>query len=212
MKRALVLYGGWPDHKPVEMARWAEDELLSEYTVCSYSTLDILESSSLGDFDVLLPIWTFGEIAPAQEKGLLTAVEGGLGVLAWHGFTSAFLASRTLKHLAGGQFVCHPGGEDVSYRVEFDPASTFTQGLSDFEVATEQYYFLLDPAIEAVATTRMLAPDMPWLAGVKMPVAWKRNWGAGRVFYCALGHRLDDMSSPSASELLRRGLHWATRP
>jgi type 1 glutamine amidotransferase len=44
-----------------------------------------------------------------------------------------------------------------------------------------------------------------------MPVAWKRRWGAGRVFYCSLGHHIDDFDVPEAREIVRRGLLWAAR-
>jgi hypothetical protein len=44
-----------------------------------------------------------------------------------------------------------------------------------------------------------------------MPVAWKRQWGKGRVFYCALGHTLDVLEQPSITTLLSRALLWACR-
>ncbi len=42
-----------------------------------------------------------------------------------------------------------------------------------------------------------------------MPVAWKRRWGAGRVFYCSLGHSAEDFEVPEARELVLRGMLWA---
>jgi len=42
-------------------------------------------------------------------------------------------------------------------------------------------------------------------------VAWTRQWGAGRVAYCALGHVLKDFDVPEAREIVKRGLLWASR-
>jgi type 1 glutamine amidotransferase len=137
-------------------------------------------------------------------------VAGGLGLLAWHGATSAFLESRPHKHLLGGQFVGHPGGADVEYTVHFRPGP-LTGGLADVTLRSEQYYLLVDPAVEVLATTEIVAPDEPWLTGVEMPVAWVRPWGAGRVGYVSVGHGVEELAIPPITELLRRLAHSVAR-
>ena len=210
--RALVLYGGWEGHCPDEAADFAKSELLFDCDVQTSNSLDCLDASYLREFDVFLPIWTFGEVNAAQERALLTCVENGLGILAWHGATSAFLASRPHKHLLGGQFVAHPGGDSTTYRVEFSSTSELARDLDGFELTSEQYYMLVDPAVSVIATTKMVAErEMTWLRGVEAPVAWTRNWGKGRVFYCSIGHVVGDLRNPSAFRLLRRALKWTAR-
>ena len=45
---------------------------------------------------------------------------------------------------------------------------------------------------------------------VDMPVAWTKYWGAGRVFYCSLGHHDDVFEKfPAAELLMERGMCWA---
>ena len=44
-----------------------------------------------------------------------------------------------------------------------------------------------------------------------MPVVWKHRYGAGRVFYSALGHNVAELDHPQAQTILRRGLAWAAR-
>ena len=74
---------------------------------------------------------------------------------------------------------------------------------------------LVDPHIEVIAeTTFRDRPDWggyEFVKGVTMPVVWKRMWGKGKVFYCALGHVAKDFDVPEAKEIVRRGLLWATR-
>ncbi|MEA2901870.1 MAG: uncharacterized protein QOH36_1757 [Actinomycetota bacterium] len=209
--RALVLSGGWPDHQPEVMADFARHQVLAGFDVEHTHDLDVLDREALAGVDLLVPLWTFGELAPAQEAALVGSVADGLGLVTWHGTTSAFIASRRFKFLVGGQFVAHPGDGDVTYTVEFVGDDALVAGLAPVTVTSEQYYLLVDPAVNVLATTRMAAPGMDWLRGVEMPVAWTRSWGSGRVFYCSLGHTLESVADPSVTELLRRAARWASR-
>lgn len=69
----------------------------------------------------------------------------------------------------------------------------------------------VDPSNEVLATTTFSGDILPWIEGTVMPVAWKRKWGKGRVFYSSLGHVAKDFDVPEAREIVRRGLLWATR-
>jgi type 1 glutamine amidotransferase len=44
-----------------------------------------------------------------------------------------------------------------------------------------------------------------------MPVVWKKRYGAGRVFYRALGHVAADFDVPQVKQIMRRGCLWAAR-
>ncbi len=122
--------------------------------------------------------------------------------------------------MLGGQWFAHPGGF-IDHRVHIvggdDP---ITAGLSDFSVRTEQYYMHVDPSNQVLATTTFkgdqiasaLAPyECPWIADCVMPVAWKRLWGKGHVFYSSMGHKITDFDVPEALEIIKRGMLWAAR-
>jgi hypothetical protein len=206
--RALVLAGGWDGHDPEAVARWAAGSVLSGFDVTVTDDLRALDPSTLGTFDLLCPLWTYGELSPDQEAALLGAAADGLGLLAWHGATSAFLGSRPYKHLLGGQFVAHPGGAQVAHTIRFRP-DPLTVDLPDVSLRSEQYYLLVDPAVRVLATTEVVAPDEPWLAGTEMPAAWVRRWGEGRVAYVSVGHGIEELALPPITELLRRLAAWA---
>lgn len=210
-RRALILFGGWEEHKPELSARFAMERVLGGFDVTTSSDLDLLNPEALAEVDLLVLLWTFGDITPAQEAALLEAVSDGMGLLTWHGATSAFLASRSHKFLIGGQFVAHPGGECVTYPVNFLANDPLVEGLEDVTVTSEQYYLLVDPAVKVLATTPMATPGGD-PAVVQMPVAWTRRWGEGRVFYCSLGHNSDTIDTPSVVTLLQRASVWAGRP
>ena len=210
-KRALLLHGGWQEHFPAEVADFAAQRVLFDFEVVRSQDLEMLRDDVLPEFDLLVPVWTFGDLNEAQQAALFSAVSAGLGVVAWHGFASAFLACRAHKHLLGGQFVAHPGGDSVNYDVRFHRNDSLVEGLEDFTVTSEQYYMLIDPAVKVIASTQIQGAEMPWLKGVQMPVAWVRSWNAGRIFYCSLGHSLDVLRHPAVTTLLQRAAHWASQ-
>ena len=209
--RVLLLYGGWEGHQPERFAQFALERLLADCDVTMSQDLAMLREDVLRSFDLPIPIWTFGELTDDQVDALLGAVAGGLGMVAWHGAVSSFLNSRSHKLLLGGQFVGHPGGDQIHYPVRFLRNDPLVAGLDDFDVVSEQYYLLVDPAVKILATTTVHGGELPWLAGVNMPVAWTRQWGEGRVFYCALGHTIDVLDTETMCTLFTRAIDWAKR-
>src|SRR5688572_5237685 len=129
--RALLLCGGWEGHDPNRAADLAAERVLSDFDVVRSTELGDLCPQVLSNVDLLVPIWTYGELSPACEAALFDAVENGMGVLAWHGATSAFLACRRHKFLLGGQFVAHPGEQAVTYAVRFHDNDPLVAGLGE---------------------------------------------------------------------------------
>jgi type 1 glutamine amidotransferase len=76
---------------------------------------------------------------------------------------------------------------------------------------SEQYYMHVDSHIRVLATTTFTGEHAYWIKGVKVPVAWTKRWGEGRVFYCSLGHVAADFEVPEARELVQRRMLWASR-
>jgi type 1 glutamine amidotransferase len=113
--------------------------------------------------------------------------------------------------MVGGQWVAHPGGV-IDYDVNIiDHRDPITAGLSDFHMQSEQYYMHVDPSNQVLATTTFGGEYAPWIKGTVMPVAWKRMWGAGRVFYTSLGHVAIDFNVLEARTIVQRGMLWASK-
>ena len=214
MKSALIVWGGWPGHQPQECAELFAPILRAEhYEVEVSDTLDaFLDGTKLAALDLIVPIWTQGTITREQERGLLDAVRGGVGLAGWHGgMGDAFRNNVEYQFMVGGQWVAHPGNI-IDYQVNItDHDDPITAGLADFSMHSEQYYLHVDPSNQVLATTTFGDQYLPWIAGTVMPVVWKRRWGAGKVFYCALGHHASDFEVPEAREIVRRGMVWATK-
>ncbi|MNT39810.1 Trehalose utilization [compost metagenome] len=69
----------------------------------------------------------------------------------------------------------------------------------------------VDPSNHVLATTTFSGEHAPWIKGVKMPVAWKRMHGKGRVFHSTLGHQAKEFDVLEMATIMRRGMNWAAR-
>jgi type 1 glutamine amidotransferase len=214
MKSALFVWGGWDGHEPRETAHLFAAVMRDEgYEVELSDTLDaFLDQDKLAALDLIVPVWSMGTITPEQERGLLGSVQGGVGIAGWHGgMADSFRANPDYQFMVGGQWVAHPGGI-IDYEVNIiDHDDPITAGIPDFEMHSEQYYMHVDPSNQVLATTTFGGDHTPWIAGCVMPVVWKRVWGKGRVFYCSLGHVMEDFDGPEVREIVRRGMLWASR-
>ena len=214
MKSVLMVWGGWDGHEPKQCADIFAPFLKAQgFEVEISDTLDAyLDSARLNSLSLIVPVWTMGTITNEQEKGLLEAVKSGVGIAGWHGgMADSFRDNTEYQFMVGGQWVAHPGGV-IDYEVNIiNNQDPITAGLSDFKMHSEQYYMHVDPSNEVLATTTFGGEHARWIEGCVMPVVWKRMWGKGRVFYTSLGHVAKDFDVPEASEIVKRGLLWASR-
>jgi type 1 glutamine amidotransferase len=210
---ALIVYGGWEGHDPAGVSAFLESLLSAEgFEVVRTPDVDALADDRLEGVDVIVPVVTMGDPPAKGFERLLSAIEGGVGIAGCHGgMCDAFRGSSEWQFLTGGQFVAHPG-DSVRYRVSVaDREHPVMQGVDDFEAETEQYYMHIDPAIHVLAETGAPPVEGPFSSNprVKMPVAWTKHWGKGRVFYFAIGHSLADLEAQAPREIMRKGMLWA---
>lgn len=213
--KALIVWGGWLGHQPREVAEIFRGLLVSEGFEVEVS--DTLASFDDGDklksLDLIVPVWTMGEIAKEQVANVSQAVQAGVGLAGCHGgMCDSFRTNVDWQFMTGGQWVAHPGNDGVEYTVNIaNTSSPLMEGLDDFVVRSEQYYMHVDPAVEVLATTRFPTVPGPHSLNkaVDMPVVWTKRWGVGRVFYCSLGHQANIVEMPPVKEIMRRGLLWA---
>jgi len=205
VKKALIVQGGWQGHEPKEVSEILAQALRKQgFDVVVSDTLDSFrDAAKLEALDLIVPIWTMGQIEKEQLQPLLAAVKGGTGIAGCHGgMGDAFRQATEFQFMVGGQWVAHPGGAGVTYRVHIEePSHPITEGIQDFDITSEQYYMHVDPGNTVLATTQF--------GDVVMPVTWIKKYGQGRVFYCSLGHRAKDFDVPEALEMMTRGMVWA---
>ena len=216
MARALITWGGWDGHQPEVVAQLFAGMLKGEgmevEVTDSLSCFD--DAAKLTTYDLIVPVWTMSEIGKDQALNACAAVAGGVGIAGCHGgMCDSFRTNVDWQFMTGSQWVAHPGNDGVDYRVKIVSDDPLVAGIGDFDVKTEQYYLHVDPAVKVLAVT-----DFPVVAGphsgngaVAMPVAYSKLYGAGRVYYNALGHQANVIDHGAPYEMLRRGMLWAAR-
>jgi type 1 glutamine amidotransferase len=214
-QKALIVWGGWDGHEPDKVAAIFNRTLTEEgFDVEVSDSLNAFaDTEKLKELDLIIPIWTMGEIDGKYVENVSEAVANGTGLAGCHGgMCDAFRKEVLWQFMTGGNWVSHPGGDGVEYPVNIrNCSSPLVQGIKDFTVKSEQYYLHIDPAVEVLATTPL--PQARWYHSanghVDMPVVWTKKWAVGRVFYNALGHHADVFEIPEPIELMRRGFLWA---
>ncbi|RXT30751.1 hypothetical protein BVJ53_00630 [Lacticaseibacillus chiayiensis] len=212
------MYGGWEGHQPATVSAYLAAQLKEVgFDVTRTPSLDVLDDvDTLFDFNLIIIHWTRGELSPERFDNISAAVAHGVGLAGIHGgLTSAFQNNKKWLWLTGGCFVAHPGGLNTTYTVKIlDHQHPITQHLDDFEIQTEQYFVLMDPAIHVLADTVFAAGEHPEATNpepIHLPVAWIKRWGRGRVFFQSLGHDLTTCQRPEVTRLTLQGFQWAAQ-
>ena len=211
-KKILFVWGGWMGHDPDKCRDLFVPWLESEGAQVKVSdTLDAYINNDLKQLDLIVQVWTMGQITGDQEKALEEAVKSGVGLAGWHGgLGDSFRNNTEYEFMVGGEWVAHPGGV-IDYRVNItDHKDPVTKGLEDFNMHSEQYYVHVDPNVKVLATTTFGDKYADWIGGSVIPVAWKKLYGKGRVFYSSLGHVAADFKVIQALEIQKRGIRWAS--
>jgi type 1 glutamine amidotransferase len=212
-KTALIFWGGWEGHTPERSAGHVQGVLQRNgFSVRVEQGTKGLTDPDLGTFDLIVPVITMSTIEKPELQNLVTAVREGTGLAGFHGsMCDSFRNETDYQFMTGGQWVAHPGNI-IDYRVDITkPDDPVMQGIKGFAYRSEQYYMHVDPANDVLATTTFTDEHFPGIAGVVMPVVWKRRFGKARVFYSALGHTADEFQVPEMATIFERGALWAAR-
>ena len=216
MTKALITWGGWDGHQPDKVgalfAGWLRDAGMDVTLTDTLACFD--DAAEVATNDLIVPVWTMSTITKEQCAAVTAAVAAGTGIAGCHGgMCDSFRNTPEWQFMTGSQWVAHPGTDGVNYRVRMVSDDPLVAGVGDFDVATEQYYLHVDPAVRVLAVT-----DFPITPGehdvngsVAMPVIYTKRWGEGRVYYNSLGHHADVIDHGPAAELVKRGLLWAAR-
>ena len=213
MRKALIVWGGWPGHQPEQGARIVEQMLVEDgFEVEVTSDYSAFGRPEVKELSLIVPVITSDTIAREPIDNLVAAVRGGVGLAGYHGgLATSFRDMVNFHYLTGVQWVQHPG-DIIDFRVHVEkPFDPIMEGIADFDYRSEQYYLHVDPSIDVLATTLFTGEHDLVTTGIKMPVVFKRQFGLGRIFYTALGHVPAEFEHKEMRTILRRGLNWAAR-
>jgi len=176
----------------------------------------VLTAANLrANYDVVL-FYTSGElpISDPQRQELLDFVRTGGSFGGFHSATDTLYSFPAYGEMIGGYFDGHPWTQ--SARIKNDaPDHPVTRGIPAFWTLTEEFYQFRDFTPDPTAVRVLLSLDTasvdlsaPGVKARAFPLAWVRPYGAGKVFYTALGHFEDTWRNPLFQQLLEEAIAW----
>jgi len=147
----------------------------------------------------------FGDPGTAAIDALVTFVRGGRGLVGVHAASSAYENSPAFMSLVGGHFKDHPGGVRLGRCAPegSHPAATKLPATFTLE---DEFYVFDTYRMDNLVDLRCDALGSP----TKLPIAWHRTEGSGRVFYSALGHSAEEFADKRIlDDHLIPGVMWA---
>ena len=152
------------------------------------------------------------------KKSLADFVKGGGGLIGVHAATDCHYAWPEYGEMMGARFWGHPWTESVTVKID-DPAHPLNRAFkgSNFVVDDEIYQFNEPYSREKLRVLLSLdtsRTNMDKGKAIKrtdddFAVSWVRSYGAGRVFYCSLGHKHEIFWNPVVLEHYLDGIQFA---
>jgi len=184
--------------------------------VTATEDLSFIRAPRLAGFDAVF-FFTSGELAldAEQKRDLIEFVRAGKGFGGVHSATDTLYLWEDYGELIGGYFDGHPWTEPVTVRVDAPAHVTnFHLAASSFRILEEIYQFRAWDRSK-VRVVLSLDPDSVDLSrpGVNrtdrdFALAWTRQFGAGRVYYNALGHFDETWLDPRFQRMIQGALVW----
>jgi uncharacterized protein len=191
-------------------------ETAPRFEVTPSEDVAVFSAHTLARFGAVM-FYTTGELpmSDAQKAALIDFVRGGGGFVGVHSATDTFYAWAEYGRLIGGYFDQHPWHQKVRIEIAdrgdplVAPLGTAIElddeiyQIRDFDAVGSHVLLRLDPA--SVDLTRPDVHRHPY----GWPLAWTRRYGAGRVFYTALGHEEGVWREPRFGAMLHNAIIWA---
>lgn len=162
--------------------------------VCSQNSRVEISDEQLKNYDAVF-FYTTGELpwSDAQKADFLAFIKNGKGFGGSHCATDTFYKWTDYGDMIGGYFDSHPWTTKVRVIVE-DKTHGSTKHLGDsFFIDDEIYEFKAPYSREKLKVLMRLDVESVKKPGKRADkdnaIAWTRDYGKGRVFYTALGHR-----------------------
>src|SRR5262249_48660455 len=112
MRKAMIVWGGWPGHDPDLCASIIRGWLKAEgFEVRVETSTSAFADPAIHDLSLVVPICTMSKIEKAEALNLCAAVQKGVGMGGHHGgMGDAFRDSVEYQFLCGGEVGAHRGG------------------------------------------------------------------------------------------------------
>jgi len=203
-KKKILLYQGGR-YFSLEKTHQHFENILEEYRVDMYDSVDIFSNKDFFDCSVIIFFSQEGEFSEEQEKNVLEFVASGKGFIGLHGASASFKNHPKYFEMLGGKFISHKNIINFEIKI-INKNHPITRNLDNFSFKDEPYRheFSMVNEIHVLAEA-----DYHDIKDPKPePIMWVREYGKGRVFFCALGHRTTALKDPLFQKIIRSAVMW----
>jgi type 1 glutamine amidotransferase len=202
-KKKLLLYqGGRVSHKRIHKLF---QEILTDYVIESYKEVDVFNNRDFfPQYETAIFFSQLGDLTDEQEKNILDFVSEK-GLVGLHGATASFKDRPKYFEMLGGRFVSHKRIQEFEIKI-LDRSHQTTNGLEDFSFKDEPYRhdFSTGEGIHVLAEADYQDKKDP----KPEPMMWVKTYGKGKVFFCALGHKVAALKTEIYRLIIRRAVEW----
>lgn len=152
------------------------------------------------------------------RKSLLDWVSGGGGIVAYHHAIGGNTHWPEFLDMLGATYWGHPWNEEVGVKLE-EPDNPLLAafGGKDFRISEEIFQFADPYSREKLRVllsldTKKTNMTVPWIhrKDDDFGLAWIKQYGKGRVFYCAFGHKTEIWWNKAILRFYLDGIQFAT--
>lgn len=173
-------------------------------------------AKNLDYFDAIF-FMTTGELPldEEQKEALISFVrDDGKGFLGAHNATDTFYNWPAFGEMIGGYFDGHPWNIFPATILLIDREFPATRHFPKQFVIEDEIYQIKNFDVNKVRLLMKLDTSKVDMTrqGVRhkeIPIAWAKEYGKGRVFYCSLGHRREVWDRPDIQQMWVEAIKWA---
>jgi len=204
MKKVLVMLGG--GCHPFELCGKILSDFLTKTAGYEVETTDDRgRFRKLAGFDAVVIYTQGGKLTPAQEKGLLSYVRDGGGVVGIHCAADSFVENDGYMEMIGTQFAGHGPMCDITVE-HTDDYEEIVPRVEKSWVEFDEFYILKK------RTKQKLRPfQYGWWQFDRKMLGYVRPYGKGRVLYTGLGHDERAFRHPEFQQLIHKAIRYVTK-
>ncbi len=173
----------------------------------------LLTADALKSVNAVFFANTTGDLGLPDLDGFFAWIRAGGAFLGAHSASDTYHNEPRYLDMLGAEFLTHGNQASVDVVVE-QPSHPADAGLgARFQIFDEIYHFTANNRGRVNMLLSLDRAPADGLAGenqpADLPISWNKSYGAGRVFYTALGHREEVWQDARFQTHLAGALRWA---
>lgn len=157
-----------------------------------------MSPAALKNYDGVIFANTTGDLPMLDPQAFLDWIKAGHAFIGMHAATDTFPGFQPFTEMIGGHFLRHGAQVEVEI-INQDAECGACKHLGKTWTVFDEIYILRDFKRDSVHGLLTLDKHPNDKTPGDYPIAWRKDYGKGRVFYTSLGHR-EDVWDPAWTE------------